>query len=212
MSNKLNNFVITSFSILGILCIFSGSIMPTLVKSESTKVGKIKVTQRKVTNCKSNEIKLKEINIEMNNSLSTNVRDYLSNPNDIEDSIISRLKLDTSNININDIGSYYYTITYNKKIYKSAINIIKKTLPNVDNMTLNQLSFETNTSLPTDISSYVKERLSDEVKAETKIDLSGVYISEAGRYLYSVSYNGKFYTSTITIYEPKFGDTKKEDE
>ena len=32
-----------------------------------------------------------------------------------------------------------------------------------------------------------------------------------GRYLYSISYNGKLYTNTITIYEPKFGTTTTND-
>ena len=31
-------------------------------------------------------------------------------------------------------------------------------------------------------------------------------ILKPGSYLYSVSYNGKLYTSTVTVYEPKSGD------
>lgn len=205
MSNKLNNLIVTTFSILGILCVFSGTIMPTLVKTEHAKVGKIEVTQQKVTNCKSNEIKLKDLNIEINSTLDTNVKNYLTNPEDIDDSILSKLKLDTSNINVNNIGSYYYTITYNKKIYNATVNVNAKALPIVDDITLNQLAFETNTDLPSDVSFYVKENLSEEVKNATKIDLTGVNINKAGKYLYSISYNGKFYTNTITIYEPKAG-------
>lgn len=206
MTNKFNNLLISTFSVLGIICISSGLVMPNLVKFEKTEVGKLQVSQRKVTNAKNNEIKLNDLTFEVNTSISTNVRDYLLNPDNIEDSIIERLKLDTSNVNINTVGTYIYTITFNKKLYNGNIIIKQKELPNIDSMTLNSLSFEVNTKLPTDIAAYIKETLSDEVKAGIKIDTSNVDITKAGSYLYSVSYNGKFYTNTITIYEPKSGE------
>ena len=37
------------------------------------------------------------------------------------------------------------------------------------------------------------------------LDTSNVDVTKPGSYLYSVSYNGKLYTNTITIYEPKSG-------
>jgi len=39
-----------------------------------------------------------------------------------------------------------------------------------------------------------------------RLDTSNVDILKPGSYLYSVSYNGKLYTSTVTVYEPKSGD------
>ena len=77
-------------------------------------------------------------------------------------------------------------------------------------MTLKSLSYEINTTIPNDVSLYIQEKLSDEVKAGIKLDLSNVDSKTAGVYLYSVSYNGKFYTNTITIYEPKANSTLKE--
>ena len=77
-------------------------------------------------------------------------------------------------------------------------------------MTLKSLSYEINTQLPNDVSLYIQEAVSEEVKAGIKLDLSNVDITTAGVYLYSVSYNGKFYTNTITIYEPKANATLKD--
>lgn len=205
MKNNLRYLMVGTYSFLGCLCIISGLTMPHFAKSETSEVVKLSVTQKKVANCKSNEIKLKDISLEVTSSLSTDSHDYLSNPNDIEESIIKRLKLDTSNVNTNEVGTYTYTITYNKKIYNGTVVVKQKALPQVDVMTLNALSYEVNTTLPTDISNYVKENLSDEVKAGINIDLSNVDISKPGSYLYSISYNGKLYTNTITIYEPKSG-------
>lgn len=206
MTNNLRNFVVGTFSFLGVLCITSGVSMPYLAKAtEKSSVTKLSVTQRKVTNAKSNEIKLKDVKIEVNQLLSLNTADYLANPGDIEDSIVKRLKLDTSNVNTNQVGNYSFTITYNKKIYNGTIMVVNKPLPQVSTMTLNSLSFEVGSSLPVDVSSYIKEQLSDEVKAAIILDTSNVDTNKPGSYLYSVSYNGKLYTNTITIYEPKFG-------
>ncbi len=206
MTNNLRNFVVGTFSFLGVLCITSGVSMPYLAKAtEKSSVTKLSVTQRKVTNAKSNEIKLKDVKIEVNQLLSLNTADYLANPDDIEDSIVKRLKLDTSNVNTNQVGNYSFTITYNKKIYNGTVMVINKPLPQVSTMTLNSLSFEVGSNLPVDVSSYIKEQLSDEVKAAIILDTSNVDINKPGSYLYSVSYNGKLYTNTITIYEPKSG-------
>lgn len=206
MTNNLRNFVVGTFSFLGVLCITSGVSMPYLAKAtEKSSVTKLSVTQRKVTNAKSNEIKLKDVKIEVNQLLSLNTADYLANPDDIEDSIVRRLKLDTSNVNTNQVGNYSFTITYNKKIYNGTVMVINKPLPQVSTMTLNSLSFEVGSNLPVDVSSYIKEQLSDEVKAAIILDTSNVDTNKPGSYLYSVSYNGKLYTNTITIYEPKFG-------
>ena len=212
MKTNLNYLMSASFAILGSACIFSGIAMPKLVGvKETNSVVKLNVTQKKVSTCKSNEIKLADISLEVNNPLSINVRDYLQNPNDVEESIIKRLKLDTSNVNTTQVGSYIYTITYNKKIYNGNLIVKAKPLPQVEIMTLNSLSYEVGTKLSTNISTYVKEDLAPEVIAATHIDLSNVDTSKPGSYLYSISYNGKLYTSNITIYEPKYGETKNID-
>lgn len=210
MTNNLRNFTVLSFTFLGGLCIVSGLTMPKIISFETSDVAKLSVTQKKVSKCKSNEIKLKEINIYEEVPISTNVKEYLLTPDDIDEGIINRLKLDTSNVNINNIGSYTYTITYKKKIYNGTINVVAKPLPQVESMMLNELSIEVGQELPKDIKSYIKEELSNDVINAIRLDTSNVDILKPGSYLYSVSYNGKLYTSTVTIYEPKSGDDESE--
>ncbi len=203
MTNQLKKMVVGTLSSLGCLCIISGILMPNIVKFESNSIVKLEVTQKQVTNAKNNEIRLQDIQLEIGNILSTNSHDYLKNPRDIEESIISKLKLDTSSVNINEVGNYTYTITYNKKIYNGTVSIIPKALPNVDNITLYNLSFEVGTELPKNITDYIKENLPQEVLSAIRLDISNVDPSTPGNYLYSISYNGKLYTNKITIFEPK---------
>lgn len=203
MNNNLRYFTVLSFTFLGCLCICSGIAMPKIINFETNDVVKLSVTQKKVSKCKSNEIKLKEISIEVEQPLSANTKDYLTTPDDIDEGIINRLKLDTSNVNVNNVGSYTYTITYNKKIYNGTVNITPKPLPNVESMTLNKLSIELGKDLPKDVKSYLVEALSDEVVNAIRLDTSNVNTQKPGSYLYSISYNGKLYTSTVTVYEPQ---------
>lgn len=214
MMNNLNKLISGTLASLGMICIVSGMTMPNLVKFENNNVGKLEVNQKQVTNAKTNEIKLKDINIEVGSTLSTNTADYLLNPEDIDESIINRLNLDISNVNNNSVGSYTYTITYNKKIYNGSVIVNEKPLPNVDSITLNSLSIEVNKELPKDINVYIKESLPIEVTSAIRLDISNVKTDIPGNYLYSISYNGKLYTNTITIYEPQIikdaQTTKKE--
>lgn len=209
MINNLRNFTVLSFTFLGCLCISCGIAMPKIINFETNDVVKLSVSQKKVSKCKSNEIKLKDISIEVEQPLSANTKDYLITPDDIDESIIKNLKLDTSNINVNSVGSYTYTITYNKKIYNGTANIIPKPLPTVDSMTLNELSIELGKDLPKDIRSYIVESLSDEVVNAIRLDVSSVNTQKQGSYLYSISYNGKLYTSTVTVYEPQLRNEDK---
>ena len=63
---------------------------------------------------KKNEIIVKDITIEAGNPISSNVRDYLENPDQISDTMLAQLSkgLDTSSVNINQAGTYTYSITY----------------------------------------------------------------------------------------------------
>ena len=208
MTEQLQKLFVGTLSTLGCLCIISGLAIPNMVKFENNSIKKLEVTQKQVTNAKSNEIKLKDIQLEVGNLLSTDTHDYLVNPNDIEESIINHLKLDTSLINTNQIGNYTYTITYNKKIYNGRVTIIQKALPNIDTITLNSLSLEVNQELPKELTAYIQENLPAEVLAAIRLDISNVDITKPGRYLYSISYNGKLYTNTVIIYEPKYGNNE----
>lgn len=200
---KQRNIIVATVSIWGFVLIGSGVTM-NLMSKPATAVTKqeIKITQKRVANMKSNEIRLKEMEQEINQPLSMNIRDYLENANDIEDSILQELKLDTSMVNVNQAGNYTYTITYKKKTFNGAFKIKEKPLPDMI-LTLKNLNLELGSALSTDLTTYINETLTDEVKANVKLNLTNVNTAQAGSYQYTVTYNGRLYTGTITIFEPQ---------
>ena len=173
----------------------------------------LKITQKRVANMKSNEILLKPMEQEINQPISMNVKDYLENANDIDNKIINELQLDTSMVNVNQAGDYTYTITYKKKTFNGTFTIKEKPLPDIV-LTLKTLNLEVGSALSTDIQNYITETLTDEVKQNIKLDLTNVNTAQAGNYQYTVTYNGRLYTGTITIYEPNKTEnpTKKPDD
>ena len=201
ITSKQRNIIVATVSIWGFILIGSGVTM-NLMSKPATKVTKqeVKITQKRVANMKSNEIRLKEMEQEINQPLSMNIRDYLENANDIEESILQELKLDTSMVNVNQAGSYTYTITYKKKTFNGAFKIKEKPLPDMI-LTLKNLNLELGSALSTDLATYINETLTDEVKANVKLNLTNVNTAQAGSYQYTVTYNGRLYTGTITIYE-----------
>lgn len=200
---KQRNIIVATVSIWGFILIGSGVTM-NLMSKPATAVTKqeIKITQKRVANMKSNEIRLKEMEQEINQPLSMNIKDYLENANDIEDSILQELKLDTSMVNVNQAGNYTYTITYKKKTFNGAFKIKEKPLPDMI-LTLKNLNLELGSALSTDLTTYINETLTDEVKANVKLNLTNVNTAQAGSYQYTVTYNGRLYTGTITIFEPQ---------
>lgn len=200
---KQRNIIVATVSIWGFVLIGSGITM-NLMSKPATAVTKqeIKITQKRVANMKSNEIRLKEMEQEINQPLSMNIKDYLENANDIEDSILQELKLDTSMVNVNQAGNYTYTITYKKKTFNGTFKIKEKPLPDMI-LTLKNLNLELGSALSTDLTTYINETLTDEVKANVKLNLTNVNTAQAGSYQYTVTYNGRLYTGTITIFEPQ---------
>ncbi len=212
MIKNNSKIIITALASWGILLTGSGITMQLMTKPVTKDINKTSLTvlQRKVEKAKSNEIKLKDMTLEINQPLSVNVRDYLTNPDDIENSIIKKLRLDTSMVNTNQAGSYTYTITFNKKKYNGTFIINEKPLPAIENMTLKTLSLKVGSTLSTDIKTYIVETLPEEALPNVKLNLSNVNTSVTGNYQYTVTYNGKLYTGTINIYEPQ--DVKTETE
>ncbi len=113
MIGKTRGIVISVIAFLGILCIGSGIAMPMLITFEQKNLVKLTITQKRVSKAKSNEIKLKNMESEINTPISVKIEDYLVY--ELDDKIIKNLKLDTSNVNVTQAGSYTYTITYKKK-------------------------------------------------------------------------------------------------
>lgn len=188
--------------VCGVLFIGSGLIMCIVPGSETIvrKNFSLDVTEGKVQQAQTNEIKLKDMELEINNPISLNVKDYIENVAQIEESVLKSLKLDTSLVNINQAGSYNYTITYKRKKYTALFIIKEKELPKLD-LTLKNLSLEKGAALSTNISTYVADILSDEVKNSIVLNLSEVNTAQPGEYQYTILYNGKLFTAKIFIYE-----------
>ena len=185
----------------GLLLIGSGLIMSTTKTKKIIKHNyTVAISEQKVKEAKTNEIKLKDIELEINTPISLNIKAYLENINEIEESVLKSLKLDTSSVNINQAGTYTYTITYKKKKYNGNFVIKEKALPNVD-ITLKNLSLEVGSALSTNVSSYIVEQLSEEVLVNIIINLKEVNTAQPGEYQYTVTYNNKLYTAKIWIYE-----------
>lgn len=75
-----------------------------------------------------NTIRVKNITIELGDKLSDNIEDYLLSGNELKDNY----KLDLSKVDINNIGTYKYTIKHNKHIVTGKIIIKDTTKPIVE--------------------------------------------------------------------------------
>lgn len=206
LSQKQKYIIITATAIWGIIFIGSGITMTFMDTPVTETKTELKITQKRIANMKSNEIRLKNMEQEINQPLSVNIKDYLENIDDIDETIINKLQLDTSMVNVNQAGNYTYTVKYNKKTFNGTFTIKEKPLPDMI-LTLKNLNLEVGTALSTDIQTYITETLTDEVKQNVKLNLTNVNTAQAGNYQYTVTYNGRLYTGTITIFEPQKSDT-----
>jgi len=204
---KLNSKEMRVLSIIiagwGIVFTSSGFIMNSndkpIIKTRYT----LNVETKKIaeTQAKTNEIKLKDIEVEINNPISVDIKDYLENVENISEETLSVLKLDTSLVNINEAGTYQYTITYNKKKYLGTIKVKAKELPNVT-FTLKNLTLTIGDSLSTNPRSYINEEISDEVLNNLILDISQVNNQIQGNYKYYITYKITKYEGEIYIRDP----------
>lgn len=201
LSKKESRFLSITIALCGILMISSGLIISS--NDERITIKKtytLDITEAKIAQAQTNEIKLKDMELEINNPLSLNVKDYLENSEEINESILKALKLDTSMVNINQAGTYNYTIAYKKKKYNGIFIIKEKELPKVE-ITLKNLSLEKGSALSTNVTTYISGELTDEVKNNIIINLKDVNTTQPGEYQYTVTYDNRLYTGKIWIYE-----------
>lgn len=205
LTGKEIKIISATIAVWGLLFVGSGFTMNTM--SEPVKVVKsdFEIIQKRVSETKTNEIKLKDIEIEINQPLSVSVKDYLANLEEIDLSIVKNLKLDTSMVNPQQAGTYTYTIAYQKKKYNGSLIIKEKELPKVD-LTIKNFKLALNSPLnanPEDLSTYIEENLTEEVRNHITIDLSQVRTDQEGIYDYTVTYNGTIYQGKIEVYQPQ---------
>ncbi|MBR6136854.1 MAG: hypothetical protein IKQ06_01715 [Bacilli bacterium] len=208
---KLNSRELQIFSIViaiwGIFLVTSGTIMSQDKKTIVKKTYSIDVSTQQISQiqAKKNEIIVKDITIEAGNPISSNVRDYLENPDQISDTMLAQLSkgLDTSSVNINQAGTYTYSITYKKKTYQAKITVTNKVLPKVT-ITLREKNMPTTGTISRNVRDYIYENVSDEVVKNMILDLKEVIAHQniPGKYKYSIIYNDTTYYGDFIIREP----------
>ena len=195
------NILIASLAISGLFSITSGAVLNKI--DITPKPMKIKVIEKSLAKVKSNIPVLKEITIEVNNPISVDVKDYIDNLDDIDTTVLSKFKLDTSLVNVTQKGTYIYTISYKDKKYNGTIIVKEKDLPTLSSITLKEITIEKGKELSTNISDYVNESIPDEIKNQVTLDISKVNKDVAGTYQYTIKYNDSIYTGNIIVYEPQ---------
>lgn len=208
---KLNKKEMQILSIViavwGIFFVFSGTIMNQSKKAIVKKVYNIDVSTKQISiiQAKKNEVVLKDLTIEEGKTISTNIKDYLENPEQIADNMLNVLSqgLDTSTVNVNQPGIYTYTITYKKKTYQAKITVKAKELPRIT-ITLKEKNMPTTGTISRNIRDYIYEEISDEVYNNMILDLKDVIEHQTipGRYKYSIIYNDTTYYGDFIIHEP----------
>ena len=208
---KLNSRELQILSIViaiwGIFLVTSGTIMSQDKKTIVKKTYSIDVSTQQISQiqAKKNEIIVKDITIEAGNPISSNVRDYLENPDQISDTMLAQLSkgLDTSSVNINQAGTYTYSITYKKKTYQAKVTVTNKVLPKVT-ITLREKNMPTTGTISRNVRDYIYENVSDEVVKNMILDLKEVIAHQniPGKYKYSIIYNDTTYYGDFIIREP----------
>ena len=217
MDKHVRIITVTALSLLGVLSIASGVMYNSLQANNVEEKVLVVVEQKQVSKENDIDIKLKNLTIEVNTPLSVKIIDYLDSA--VSDEVLANLKLDTSEVNVTEPGTYNYTVTYKKKTYQGIIIVKEKEVTNntLQSITLKTVNINVGTALPTDVSNYVIEPLTDDIKATMLIDLSKVNVNTAGNYQYTITYNNSIYTGTIVVTETQptlstnIGDSPQEE-
>ena len=113
MDKHVRIITVTALSLLGVLCIASGVMYSSLQANNVEEKVLVVVEQKQVSKENDIDIKLKNLTIEVNTPLSVKIIDYLDSA--VSDEVLANLKLDTSEVNVTEPGTYNYTVTYKKK-------------------------------------------------------------------------------------------------
>lgn len=204
MDKKIRLIVVSSFTLLGILCISCGCLYSKLDQESNNQTIALVVSQKMQDNEKADfNIKLKNFEIETNTPLSIKIADYLDET--VSDEVLANLKLDTSSVNVKEVGTYKYKVYYKKKEFEGTIKVIEKVAPTnqIDTISIKSFTIKKGTALSTNPADYITEPnpLTDEIKALLKFNFSEVDINKPGTYQYTVTYNNSIYTANITVTE-----------
>ena len=217
-TNKFQRTLSITLAAWAIILIGTGIFLNAQDRTIRKKVYVLDTSVKKVANLKSNDIELKDMTMEVNNPLSVDVKDYIQNLDKLDPSVVKALKLDTSMVNINEPGTYAYTVTFKKKRYNAKFTITEKQLPNFV-LTLKEVKLQVGDAISTNVSSYIKENLPEEVRNNLILDLSEVTTAKEGTYQYTIKNNKITYTGKVivtpkptgaTIIKPKVDEVDEE--
>ncbi len=190
--------LILSLTFSGLLSTTSGIVLNSMnIKPTKNKIN-VKVVEKQVSRIKTNIPVLKDLEVEINEPISVDVKEYISNLDDIDQKILREFKLDTSLVNLTQPGKYTYTITYDNKKYTG--NVIVKEAQTVK-LQIKSLKLKLNEEIPTEVSKYVDTELTPEMLQAIKLDTSKVNNKVAGDYQYTITYENQLYTGIINVYE-----------
>ncbi len=213
---KSRIILVSSLTVLGLGMIGSGAYLELTTKQENTNIENVNPDiplEQELT------LTLKDITLPVNSALNLDVQNYIEEP--VAANILQNLILDTTKVDVSTVGTYEYTITYKDQTFTGNITIQEEIVEETPTepvtqsdikLTLNTISLKLGESLPTDLSYYVSETLSDDIKQQMKLDTSDVIVNKAGSYQYTITYNGMYYTGTITITEDQPIRNNKQEE
>lgn len=198
--NKGIKVLLVSLTFSGLLSTTSGLILNSMdIKPTKNKI-KVKVVEKQVSRIKTNVPVLKDIEVVVNEPISVDVKEYISNLDDIDHSVLRDFKLDTSLVNLTQAGKYTYTISYDGKKYNGNVIVKEKEVQTVK-LQIKSLKFKLNEEIPTDVTKYIETSLTPEMIQNVKLDTSKVNNKLAGDYQYTITYENQLYTGIINIYE-----------
>lgn len=203
IKNKGTKILILSLTFSGLISTTTGIVLNNMkVNTSTNKIG-VKVVERQVARLKSNIPVLKDLEVKINEPISVDVKDYISNIDDISSNVLRAFKLDTSLVNVTQAGKYSYTIQYNGKKYKGSITVKEKEEKKIENLHIKNFSIKVNEQLPTEISNYLENKVETLDLSLIKLDTTKVDTHNAGKYQYTIAYSNMLYTGTITVYEER---------
>jgi len=203
LNQKQARILSSTIAVFSIFMIGSGIIMRITDKPIVKTKYIVSVEKKKIAEAqaKTDEIKVKDLEIEINNPISVNIKDYLEDVDKLKESTIKALKLDTSLVNINQAGTYKYTITYGKKKYLGSIKVKEKELPNVT-LTLKTIKLKTKEALSSNPRTFIEGDITDEVYNNLTLDISKVDTQNQGDYTYYIIYKGVTYQGKVEVRDP----------
>ena len=201
IKNKGTKILILSLTFSGLLSTGTGVVLNNMNLNMSSSKIEVKVVEKQVARLKSNVPVLKELEVEINEPISVDVKDYISNIDDISSNVLRAFKLDTSLVNVTQPGKYSYVIQYNNKKYKGTITVKDKEEKKVELLHIKNFSVKVNDVLPTDVASYITDYNETIDKTSIALDTTKVDVQKPGDYQYTLTYNKMMYTGTITVYE-----------